>query len=71
MLISEAINNATMEVVGEGKKIGNVPLTLLMKKRDIPDLTIIDFPGIHRDNLEQTMGIFSSFSNVLNILYFL
>ncbi|CAH1417394.1 unnamed protein product [Lactuca virosa] len=61
MLISEAINNATMEVVGEGKKIGNVPLTLLMKKRDIPDLTIIDLPGIHRDNSEQTMGITMEF----------
>ncbi|CAH1445012.1 unnamed protein product [Lactuca virosa] len=49
MLISKAINKATVEVAGEGKRITNVPLTLVVKKKGIPDLTIIDLPGICSD----------------------
>lgn len=45
--ISKAIHEATVEIVGDGTDVSNTPLTLLVKKKDIPDLTIIDLPGIH------------------------
>ncbi|KAH7545056.1 hypothetical protein FEM48_Zijuj01G0052800 [Ziziphus jujuba var. spinosa] len=44
--VSEAINLATDEIVGNGKGISNDPLTLVVKKKGVPDLTMVDLPGI-------------------------
>ncbi|KAH7545069.1 hypothetical protein FEM48_Zijuj01G0054100 [Ziziphus jujuba var. spinosa] len=46
--VSEAINLATDEIAGNGKGISNDPLTLVVKKKGVPDLTMVDLPGITR-----------------------
>ncbi|KAM1064329.1 hypothetical protein ACFX2I_028333 [Malus domestica] len=46
--ISEDIVNATNLIAGEGKGISDTPLTLLVKKKGVPDLTMVDLPGITR-----------------------
>ncbi|KAI3496992.1 hypothetical protein L1887_39372 [Cichorium endivia] len=46
--ISDAIDKATVEIAGDNKGISNVPLTLVVKKIDVPNLTMIDLPGIAR-----------------------
>ncbi|XP_030540790.1 dynamin-related protein 4C-like isoform X3 [Rhodamnia argentea] len=46
--ISEAINDTTDEIAGSGKGISNAPLTLVVKKDGVPDLTMVDLPGITR-----------------------
>ncbi|GMI84971.1 Dynamin related protein 4C [Hibiscus trionum] len=46
--ISTAINIATDEVAGQGKSISNTPVTLVVKKDGVPDLTMVDLPGITR-----------------------
>ncbi|XP_029130639.1 dynamin-related protein 4C [Cajanus cajan] len=46
--VSSAINAATEELAGHGKGISDNPLTLLVKKNGVPDLTMVDLPGITR-----------------------
>ncbi|XP_057803267.1 dynamin-related protein 4C-like [Salvia miltiorrhiza] len=46
--IAQAIVEATDEIAGQGKGISNHPLTLVVKKRGVPDLTMVDLPGITR-----------------------
>ncbi|PRQ55663.1 putative dynamin central domain, dynamin, GTPase domain, Dynamin superfamily [Rosa chinensis] len=46
--ITDDIVNATNAIVGGGKGISNTPLTLLVKKNGVPDLTMVDLPGITR-----------------------
>ena len=46
--VSSAINLATDEVAGGGKGISDTPLTLTVKKQGVPDLTMVDLPGITR-----------------------
>jgi GTPase SAR1 family protein len=46
--IAEAIVTATGEIAGTGKGISNTPLTLVVKKIGVPDLTMVDLPGITR-----------------------
>ncbi|KAA0057070.1 dynamin-related protein 4C-like [Cucumis melo var. makuwa] len=46
--VSEAINVATEELAGHGKGISNTPLTLEVRKNGVPDLTMVDLPGITR-----------------------
>ncbi|PRQ41172.1 putative dynamin GTPase [Rosa chinensis] len=46
--ISEDIVKATSVIAGGGKGISNTPLTLLVKKNGVPDLTMVDLPGITR-----------------------
>ena len=45
--IAEAINMATAEIAGNGKGISHTPLTLVVKKNGVPDLTMVDLPGTH------------------------
>ena len=45
--IAEAINMATAEIAGNGKGISHTPLTLVVKKKGVPDLTMVDLPGTH------------------------
>ncbi|XP_050221538.1 dynamin-related protein 4C-like isoform X2 [Mercurialis annua] len=46
--VADAINTATDEIAGSGKGISNTPLTLVVKKFGVPDLTMVDLPGITR-----------------------
>ncbi|GLU02374.1 hypothetical protein SLE2022_196260 [Rubroshorea leprosula] len=46
--IADAISLATDEIAGSGKGISNTPLTLVVKKNGVPDLTMVDLPGITR-----------------------
>ncbi|KMT13705.1 hypothetical protein BVRB_4g080870 [Beta vulgaris subsp. vulgaris] len=46
--VSEAINMATQEIAGNAKGISNAPITLIVKKHGVPDLTMVDLPGITR-----------------------
>ncbi|XP_072069427.1 dynamin-related protein 4C-like isoform X2 [Arachis hypogaea] len=46
--VSDAINIATDELAGNAKGISNTPLTLVVKKNGVPDLTMVDLPGITR-----------------------
>ncbi|XP_050222083.2 dynamin-related protein 4C-like [Mercurialis annua] len=46
--VADAINIATGEIAGNGKGISNTPLTLVVKKFGVPDLTMVDLPGITR-----------------------
>ncbi|XP_068307172.1 dynamin-related protein 4C-like isoform X1 [Pyrus communis] len=46
--IAEDIVKATSSIAGGGKGISNTPLTLLVKKNGVPDLTMVDLPGITR-----------------------
>lgn len=46
--VSDAINDATAVIAGCGKGISNTPLIFLVKKNGVPDLTMIDLPGITR-----------------------
>ncbi|XP_058224017.1 dynamin-related protein 4C-like [Rhododendron vialii] len=79
--IAEAIVSATDEIAGNGKGISNTPLTLVVKKRGVPDLTMVDLPGITRvpvhgqpdDIYEQISGIIMEYikpeeSIILNVL---
>ncbi|XP_027931819.1 dynamin-related protein 4C-like [Vigna unguiculata] len=79
--VSEAICDATDELAGSGKGISNTPLTLIVKKNGVPDLTMIDLPGIARvpvqgqpkDVYDQIMKIIMEYirpeeSIILNVL---
>ena len=79
--IPDAINQATVEIAGDNKGISNVPLTLVVKKKGVPDLTMVDLPGITRvpvhdqpeDIYEQISGIIMEHikpdeSIILNVL---
>ncbi|XP_060175730.1 dynamin-related protein 4C-like [Lycium barbarum] len=46
--IADAIVRATDEIAGLGKGISDNPLTLVVKKNGVPDLTMVDLPGITR-----------------------
>ncbi|KAK9735793.1 hypothetical protein RND81_04G228300 [Saponaria officinalis] len=46
--VSDAINLATQEIAGNAKGISNSPITLVVKKNGVPDLTMVDLPGITR-----------------------
>ncbi|CAN0866576.1 Dynamin-related protein 4C [Linum grandiflorum] len=46
--VAESINCATEEIAGAGKGISNNPLTLIVRKNGVPDLTMVDLPGITR-----------------------
>ncbi|KAG6389279.1 hypothetical protein SASPL_150744 [Salvia splendens] len=46
--VVDEIIYTTQEVAGKGKGVSNTPLTLVVKKNGVPDLTMIDLPGITR-----------------------
>ncbi|WVZ56334.1 hypothetical protein U9M48_006882 [Paspalum notatum var. saurae] len=47
-MVADAINAATAEIAGGGKGISDAPITLVVRKRGVPDLTLVDLPGITR-----------------------
>ncbi|CAN0921192.1 Dynamin-related protein 4C [Linum grandiflorum] len=46
--VAASIQTATEEIAGGGKGISNSPLTLIVRKNGVPDLTMVDLPGITR-----------------------
>ncbi|XP_015057749.1 dynamin-related protein 4C-like [Solanum pennellii] len=79
--VAEAITLATNEIAGHGKGISNIPLTLIVKKNGVPDLTMVDLPGIptvpvhgkSTDTFEQISEIFMKYitpeeSIIVNVL---
>ncbi|XP_074312307.1 dynamin-related protein 4C-like [Silene latifolia] len=46
--VPEAITLATQEIAGDAKGIANTPINLVVKKNGVPDLTMVDLPGITR-----------------------
>ncbi|KAG6389280.1 hypothetical protein SASPL_150745 [Salvia splendens] len=64
--IVNEINFATEEIAGKGKGISNTPLTLVVKKKGVPDLTMIDLPGITRVPVKgQPEDISEQISNII------
>nr|DAD31669.1 TPA_asm: hypothetical protein HUJ06_010520 [Nelumbo nucifera] len=64
--VSEAINYATDEIAGNRKGISHTPLTLVMKKRDVPDLSMVDLPGITSVPVHgQPEDIYVQISNII------
>ncbi|KAM7505469.1 hypothetical protein LguiB_004373 [Lonicera macranthoides] len=64
--ISEMINLATDEIAGNGKGISNSPLTLVVKKNGVPDLTMVDLPGITRVPIQgQPEDIYEQISEII------
>lgn len=79
--VAKSIESATTEIAGSGKEISDTPLTLVVKKNGVPDLTMVDLPGITRvagpgqpDNIyEQINDIIMKYispaeSTILNVL---
>ncbi|XP_010417985.1 PREDICTED: dynamin-related protein 4C-like [Camelina sativa] len=46
--VAEAISLTTDAIAGSGKGVSDNPLTLHVKKAGVPDLTMVDLPGITR-----------------------
>ncbi|KAF8365223.1 hypothetical protein HHK36_032774 [Tetracentron sinense] len=64
--IAEAINLATYEIAGRGKDISHTPLTLVVKKKGVPDLTMVDLPGITRVPVHgQPEDIYEQISSII------
>ncbi|GAA0160891.1 membrane traffic protein [Lithospermum erythrorhizon] len=61
-----AINLATEEIAGSGKGISNNPLTLIVKKNGVPDLKMVDLPGITRVPVRgQLEDIYEQISSIM------
>nr|GLL31807.1 dynamin-related protein 4C-like [Ipomoea trifida] len=64
--VADAIVHATEEVAGRGKGISHAPLTLTVKKCGVPDLTMVDLPGITRVPVHgQPEDIYEQISNII------
>ncbi|KAF7803235.1 dynamin-related protein 4C-like [Senna tora] len=64
--ISDDINSATDELAGTGKGISNARLTLVVKKNGVPDLTMVDLPGITRVAVHgQPEDIYDQIKNII------
>ncbi|KOM56993.1 hypothetical protein LR48_Vigan11g002500 [Vigna angularis] len=64
--VSEAICSVTDELAGCWKGILNTPLTLVVKKNDVLDLTMIDLPGITRVPIQgQPLDIYDQVVNTI------
>ncbi|KAF7043598.1 hypothetical protein CFC21_052928 [Triticum aestivum] len=75
------VSTSEAEIAGSGKGISDRPITLFVRKRGLPDLTLVDLPGITRvpvkgqpdDIYEQVAGIIQEYiapkeSIILNVL---
>lgn len=64
--VARAIDDATEEIAGNDKGISNIPLTLIVKKNGVPDLTMVDLPGITRVPVQgQPENIYEQISNII------
>nr|GEY29862.1 dynamin-related protein 4C-like [Tanacetum cinerariifolium] len=57
--ICEAIKKVTIEIAGEGQCIANIPLTLVVKQKGLPNVTLVELPRIARVSVE-----FKSFADL-------
>ncbi|KAK9064935.1 hypothetical protein SSX86_016318 [Deinandra increscens subsp. villosa] len=65
--IEEDIITATDEIAGHGKGISHTPLTLIVKKKGVPDLTMVDLPGITRVPVHgQPEDIYEQIAAIIN-----
>ncbi|OAY78522.1 Dynamin-related protein 4C [Ananas comosus] len=64
--VTAAIQSATDVIAGSGKGISNTPLTLVVKKHGVPDLTMVDLPGITRVPVHgQPENIYEQISDII------
>ncbi|KAK9158885.1 hypothetical protein Scep_005459 [Stephania cephalantha] len=64
--ISNAINTGTEEIAGKQKGVSDNPITLVVKKKGVPDLTMVDLPGITRvPVLGQPEDIYEQISKII------
>ncbi|KAL8543638.1 hypothetical protein ACS0TY_004275 [Phlomoides rotata] len=64
--VADAIVRDTDEIAGHGKGISNNPLTLIVKKNGVPDLTMVDLPGITRVPVHgQPENIYEQISEII------
>ncbi|KAK9168318.1 hypothetical protein Syun_000458 [Stephania yunnanensis] len=64
--VSIAINAATEEIAGKQKGVSDNPITLVVKKKSVPDLTMVDLPGITRvPVLGQPEDIYEQISKII------
>ncbi|XP_075104348.1 dynamin-related protein 4C-like [Nicotiana tabacum] len=64
--VADAIVLATDEIAGHGKGISNNLLTLVVKKNGVPDLTMVDLPGITRVPVQgQPKDIYEQISDII------
>nr|CAD1837604.1 unnamed protein product [Ananas comosus var. bracteatus] len=64
--VTAAIRSATDVIAGSGKGISNTPLTLVVRKRGVPDLTMVDLPGITRVPVHsQPENIYEQISDII------
>ncbi|XP_010264116.1 PREDICTED: dynamin-related protein 4C [Nelumbo nucifera] len=64
--VAEDIIEATNEIAGKKKGISHTRLTLTVKKKGVPDLTMIDLPGITRVPVhDQPEDIYEQISNII------
>ncbi|URE24393.1 Dynamin central region [Musa troglodytarum] len=64
--VPHAINAATDEIAGTSKGISDVPITLIVKKKGVPDLTMVDLPGITRVPVHgQPENIYEQISQII------
>ncbi|KAI3916079.1 hypothetical protein MKW98_004520 [Papaver atlanticum] len=62
----EQISSATDEIAGDGNCISNTPLTLVVNKKGVPDLTMVDLPGITRVPVHgQPEDIYEQINNII------
>lgn len=64
--VPDAINEATNEIAGTSKGISDVPITLIVKRKGVPDLTMVDLPGITRVPVHgQPENIYEQISQII------
>ncbi|PWZ56864.1 Dynamin-related protein 4C [Zea mays] len=64
--VADAINAATAEIAGSGKGISDAPITLVVRKSGVPDLTLVDLPGITRVPVQgQPEDIYDQIANII------
>ncbi|KAJ4957049.1 hypothetical protein NE237_013832 [Protea cynaroides] len=64
--VAQAIEEATNVIAGDSEGISNTPITLVVKKRGVPDLTMVDLPGIIGGPVRgQPEDIYEQISNII------
>ncbi|KAK9104568.1 hypothetical protein Scep_021412 [Stephania cephalantha] len=64
--MSNAINTGTEEIAGKQKCVSDNPITLIVKKKCVPDLTMVDLPGLTRvPVLGQPEDIYEQISKII------
>ncbi|GJP35534.1 hypothetical protein CLOM_g20043 [Closterium sp. NIES-68] len=65
-MIEEEISEATIALAGSRKGVMNCPITLQVQRPDLPDLTLVDLPGITRVPIEdQPKDIYNQVKNMI------